>query len=53
MTITAWIQTTNSTRTEILVEDYNTNGSEDGYIFETTAAGYIALHLGGDNISAM
>ena len=50
MTITAWIQTTNSTRTETIVEDYNTNGSEDGYIFETTAAGYLALHLGGDNM---
>ncbi|MGA2715457.1 MAG: LamG domain-containing protein, partial [Bryobacteraceae bacterium] len=51
MTIAAWIQTTNSTRTEAIVEDYNTDGSEDGYIFETTAAGYLALHLGGDNIA--
>jgi hypothetical protein len=47
LTLAAWIRTTNSSRTETIISKYNLSGSEDGYIFETTAAGYLALHLGG------
>jgi hypothetical protein len=49
LTLAAWIKTTNSSRVETIISKYNLSDSEDGYIFETTAAGYVALHLGGDN----
>ncbi len=49
LTLAAWIRTTNSTRNETILSKYNSSGSEDGYILETTAAGYLGVHLGGDN----
>ena len=49
LTLAAWIKTTNSGRVETILSKYNLSGSEDGYIFETTPAGYLALHLGGGN----
>lgn len=51
LTLSAWIKTTNSSRNETIVSKYNTSGSEDGYILETTSAGYVGVHIGGDNVS--
>ena len=51
LTLAAWIKTTNSSRNETILFKYNSSGSEDGYIFETTAAGYVGVHIGGDNVS--
>ena len=51
LTLAAWIKTTNSSRNETILSKYNSSGSEDGYIFETTAAGYVGVHIGGDNVS--
>jgi hypothetical protein len=51
LTLAAWIRTTNNSRSETILSKYDLSGSEDGYIFETTAAGYIGLHFGGSNIS--
>lgn len=50
VTLAAWIRTTNTTRTETIVAKYNLSGSEDGYMFETTPSGYLAMHLGGTNV---
>ncbi len=50
LTLAAWIRTTNSSRTETIIAKYDLSGTEDGYMFETTAAGYLAMHLGGNNI---
>jgi hypothetical protein len=51
LTLAAWIKTTNTSRVETILSKYDTSGSEDGYIFETTPAGYLGLHLGGSNIA--
>lgn len=50
LTFTVWIKTT-SNRTETLIAKYDLSGSEDGYIFEVTADGYLAMHFGGRNVS--
>ncbi|HEY3940629.1 MAG TPA: LamG-like jellyroll fold domain-containing protein [Bryobacteraceae bacterium] len=51
LTLAAWIKTTNASRVETILSKYDTSGSEDGYVFETTADGYLALHLGGSDIN--
>ncbi|MGA2716878.1 MAG: LamG-like jellyroll fold domain-containing protein [Bryobacteraceae bacterium] len=53
LTLAAWIKTTNTSRNETILSKYNSSGSEDGYIFETTAAGYVGVHIGGDNVSGV
>ncbi|MEO8592835.1 MAG: Ig-like domain-containing protein [Candidatus Solibacter sp.] len=49
LTLATWIRTTNHTRQEIIFGKYDYSGSEDGYVFQVTAAGYLALHFGGSN----
>ncbi|MGH9692779.1 MAG: LamG domain-containing protein, partial [Bryobacteraceae bacterium] len=51
LTLAAWIKTQNTSRTETVISKYNSSGSEDGYIVETTPDGYLTLHLGGQNIA--
>ncbi len=51
LTLAAWIRTTNNSRPETILSKYDNSDSEDGYLFETTAAGYVGLHFGGSNIS--
>lgn len=50
ITFTAWIKTSSS-RTETLIAKYDLSGIEDGYIFEVTSDGYLAMHFGGRNVS--
>ena len=49
LTLAAWIKTQNASRTETVLSKYDSSGSEDGYIVETTRDGYLTLHLGGQN----
>ena len=50
LTLAAWIRTSNASRTESIISKYDLSGAEDGYIFETNSAGYLALQLGGADI---
>ncbi len=49
LTLALWIKTQNASRTETVLSKYDSSGSEDGYIVETTRDGYLTLHLGGQN----
>ena len=51
MTISAWIKTTNTSRTEDFLGKYDASGTEWGYILKTLPSGVIALRVGGNNTS--
>jgi hypothetical protein len=51
MTISAWIKTTNTSRTEDFLGKYDASAMEWGYILKTLPSGVIALRVGGNNSS--
>ncbi len=52
ITLSAWINTTNSSRTEAIISKYSAAGSGDGYVFRTDAAGHVELMVGSGDLSA-
>ena len=51
MTISAWIKTTNTSRTEDFLGKYDASAMEWGYILKTLPSGVIGLRVGGNNTS--
>lgn len=52
LTLAAWINTTNASRTEAIFSNFNAAGSGAGYILGTTSQGNLAVRIGGADISA-
>jgi hypothetical protein len=52
LTLAAWINTTNASRTEAIFSNFNAAGSGAGFIFTTNRGGNLAVRLGGADISA-
>ncbi|HLG95335.1 MAG TPA: LamG-like jellyroll fold domain-containing protein [Bryobacteraceae bacterium] len=50
LTLSLWIQTTNTSRLETLLSKYSGGGTGAGYILKTTPAGAVAFQLGGANL---
>ncbi len=51
MTLSAWIRTTNNSRTENFLGNYDATASEWGYIVKTLPSGAVGLRVGGNNVS--
>ncbi|PIR97179.1 MAG: hypothetical protein COT91_02770 [Candidatus Doudnabacteria bacterium CG10_big_fil_rev_8_21_14_0_10_41_10] len=51
LTLSAWVKTTNTNRTETVVGKYYLGGYESGYLLRVNADGHLGLRLGGDNLS--
>ncbi len=51
MTISAWVKTTNNSRTEDFLGKYDASGTEWGYILKTLPSGVVGLRLGGNNVA--
>jgi hypothetical protein len=49
LTLSAWINTTNSVRAEAILSRYDASGAGAGYIFRTDAGGHLEVVLGGYN----
>lgn len=49
MTVSTWIKTTNSSRTEDFIGKYDASGSEYGWILKTLSTGVVGLRVGGYN----
>jgi hypothetical protein len=52
VTLSAWIATTNTSRTEAIISKFSAAGSGYGYIFRTDAAGHLELAVGAEDLSA-
>ena len=50
LSLSLWVQTTNSTRTEALISKYSAAASGFGYVLRTTPAGTAELLIGGANV---
>jgi hypothetical protein len=48
LTLAAWINTKNTSRTEVLLSKYDAAGTEAGYLLKVTPSGTVALRLGGN-----
>jgi hypothetical protein len=53
MTLSAWVKTTNNSRTEDFLGKYDASGSELGYILKVLPAGAVALRIGGNNTNSV
>jgi Concanavalin A-like lectin/glucanases superfamily/Bacterial Ig-like domain (group 2) len=51
LSLSAWINTTNTSRTEAIFSKYEAAGSEAGYIFATNPNGNLVLRIGGTNMA--
>jgi hypothetical protein len=51
ITLSAWIDTTNSSRVEAIISKYSAAGSGSGYVFRTDAAGHVELMVGAGDLS--
>lgn len=51
LTLSAWIKTTNNSRTEDFIGAYNADGTETGYLLKTLPSGVIGLRVGGNNVA--
>jgi hypothetical protein len=51
MTVSAWIKTTNSSRTENFLGNYDAGGMEWGYLLKTLPSGVVGLRVGGNNVA--
>lgn len=49
LTISAWIKTTNGSRTEDVMGKYDASASEYGWILKTLPTGVVGLRVGGNN----
>jgi hypothetical protein len=49
LTVTCWINTTNTSRSEAIITKYDAAGSGTGYIFRTDPAGHLEMVFGGVN----
>ncbi len=49
LSLSVWVQTTNSSRTEALISKYAAGGQGSGYLLRTTPAGVVELQFGGAN----
>jgi len=52
VTLSAWIATTNTSRSEAIISKFSAAGSGSGYIFRTDAAGHLELAVGAGDLSA-
>ena len=52
LSLSLWVQTVNSSRTEVLVSKYAASGSGSGYVLRTTPSGFAELLLGPGNVSS-
>ncbi len=52
LTLSLWVQTTNSTRTEALLSRYAAGGSGYGYVLRTNPAGTAEVLVGGANLAS-
>jgi hypothetical protein len=50
LSISAWIKTTNNSRSESIVSRYDSAGREAGYLLKTTPQGVLDMRLGGSNV---
>ena len=50
LSLSAWINTTNTSRTEAIFSKYEAAGREAGYIFATNPNGNLVLRIGGTNM---
>jgi len=51
LSLSAWINTTNASRTEAIFSKYEAAGSEAGYIFATNPNGNLVVRIGGTNMA--
>jgi hypothetical protein len=51
LTLSAWIRTTNNSRTENVLGNYDATATEWGYILKTLPSGVIGLRVGGNNVA--
>src|SRR6202166_2990243 len=51
LSLSAWINTTNTSRTEAIFSKYEAAGREAGYIFATNPNGNLVLRIGGTNMA--
>lgn len=51
LSLSAWINTTNGSRTEAIFSKYEAAGREAGYIFGTDQNGHLSLRIGGTNMA--
>jgi uncharacterized protein YjdB len=49
MTISAWVKTTNNSRTEDVIGKYDASASEYGWIVKVLSSGVVGLRVGGNN----
>jgi hypothetical protein len=52
LSLSLWVQTTNSSRYEALISKYAAGGSGYGYLLRTTPAGMAELLIGGSNVAS-
>jgi M6 family metalloprotease-like protein len=52
LTLTAWVQTTNTTQTQDFLSKYDFTASEAGYLVQILPSGVVNLHVGGNSLAA-